>query len=282
MPKSPILVKPVPPQIVNEGAAYGPFDLKKFIRSPDAESGEVTFFAELADGSALPKGLICTNNGIISGIPAPGTQRDYQIVIVAENDSGVPFTTQFPFTIKQRIMMGAGPLDQVKSKVWEALSQNLPLPEFEDFLNRPVTLIEIYYLLERFATLTVWDVFNLDPPGEKHLLNLEGASPHYNVYDRGSCIVAAPKDLFSHARTLEDALQTARAVAREVYKRNWTIELAGFDKMNRASWVELQLLAKQYGKSIEILRYTPSQEDLTIYAERASMLPPSPSHTQGK
>lgn len=269
----PFLAKPIPSQIINEGANYS-FDLKNYIQSPNKQSGKITFYAELSDGRALPQGLICLNDGIIGGIPAAGTEGSYEFVIAAENDSGIPFTARFAFTIKKRVTETTfSALDEIKSKIWDALAHNLPAPDVGDLLNRPITLVEIYYLLERFATITVWDVFNLDPPGEKHLLTLEGASKHYNVYDRGSCIVAAPKDLFSHERTLEDALQTARAIAREVYKRNWTIEMAGFDKMNRACWIELQLLAKQYGKVIEVLRYVPSQEDLNIYAVRASNLP---------
>lgn len=163
-------------------------------------------------------------------------------------------------------------LSDLKSKVWDALAQNLPLPDIAELLHRPLTAIEIYYLLERFATLTIWDVYNLEAPGEKHLLQLEGASKHYHVYDRGSCIIAGPKDLFSHERSLEDALQTARAMSREVYKRGWAIEYAGFDKMARASWIELQLLVDQHGRQLEILHYTPSPEDLKIYEARVNAL----------
>jgi hypothetical protein len=154
---------------------------------------------------------------------------------------------------------------KIKAEVWEALGKNMPLPELGDVLNRPVSLTEVYYLLQLFATLTIWDVYNLEYPGEKTVLKLEGASPHYNVYDRGCCIVGAPKDLYSHERTLEDALNTARAMAREVYKRGWVIEFAGFEKMVRVAWVELQLLADKHGKSLEILHYNPSPSDLKIF-----------------
>lgn len=274
MSKPPILAKPIPPQVVNEGAAFGPLNLNDYIHSSDGESGSVTFFAELEDGSALPKGLICTSNGTLSGIPAAGTKGNYRFVIVGENESGIPCTAQIAFTIKTRLVTGMGiSEDLAKAKVWAALTQNLPLPELTDFLNRPITIVEIYYLLERFATLTIWDVYNLDMPGDKHLLQLEGSSPHYHVYDRGSCLVAAPKDLFSHERTLEDALQTARAMAREVHTRSWTVELSGFNKMSRATWIELQLLAAKTGKSIDVMRYTPSQEDLNIYAARVNASP---------
>ena len=283
----PSLAQPIPPQIINEGAAYGPFNLGDYIKSTDAESGKVYFFAELSDGAALPKGLICTGDGLISGIPAAGTSGVYTVRVVAENDSGVPCTAEFTFTIKERIAVAAqaqqaeaegeefGP--DFKAKVWEALKKNLPIPELADLLNRPITAIEIYYLLERFATLTIWDVYNLDAPSEKKIINIKGLSEHYVIYDRGSCLVAAPKDLFSHTRTLEDALQASRFLAREVYNRGWVIEFAGFDKMVRAAWVELQLQGDKYGKVLEILHYVPTTDDLRIYESRAKMSPVGPS-----
>lgn len=77
------------------------------------------------------------------------------------------------------------------------------------------------------------------------------------------------KICFSYERTLEDALQSARALAREVYKRGWVIEFAGFDKMVRAAWVELQLLGEENNKPIEILHYEPTVEDMKVYSAQA-------------
>lgn len=273
--KQPILVKPIPAQVVNEGASYGPFNLNEYIKTPDADSGPVRFLAELTNGASLPNGLICTSDGVISGIPGKNTQGVYPVLIVAENASNIPFTTEFEFTIKERIALPPREeaFEQLKSRVWEALGKDLPLPDIGSILNRPVTAIEVYYLLQRFATLTIWDVYNLDPPGEKKLLTVPGCSQHYNIYDRGSCIVATPKQLFSHERTLEDALQSARALAGEAYKRGWVIEFAGFDKMARAAWIELQLLGDKMGRKPEILHYEPTADDLRIYAARSSAVP---------
>lgn len=267
MANPPVLTKPIPARIVNEGASFPPLNLNEFIQSPDPESGAVRFQAELANGNPLPKGLICTSEGAISGIPAAGTQGDYDIVILAENDAGVPFKADFKLTIKSRIVIETTQeMNELKNRVWEALGKDLPLPEIGELISRPVSAEEVYYLLERFATLTIWDVYNLDPPGEKHLLQLEGCSKHYNIYDRGSCLVASPKELFSHERTLADALQTAKVMAAEVHKRGWVIEFAGFDKMARAAWIQLQIIAEKTGKPIEILHYTPTQEDILIYS----------------
>src|SRR6202044_861685 len=113
--------------------------------------------------------------------------------------------------------------------------------------------------------LAIWDVYNLESAGDKIPLSLPGVSPYYQIYDRGSCLVGAPKDLFSHQRTLADALQTAKVMATEVYKRGWTIEFAGFNKMVRAAWIELQILGDRQGKQLEILHYTPSAADINVY-----------------
>ena len=274
-PGAPVLIKPIPSQIVNEGATFGPLRLAEFIQSPDRE---VTFTAEIEEGKPLPTGLICTQDGMINGIPAANTKGHYKVTIVAEDDFGRRLETDFDFTIKERISIENPEfLQKLKTQVWEALGKNLPIPEIGDIMNRPVSAAEIYYLLQRFATLTIWDVYNLEYPTEKKLLTLPGASKHYHIYDRGSCLIAAPIELFSHERTLEDALQTSRAMAKEVYSRGWVIEFAGFNKMVRAAWVELQLLGDKQGKQLEILHYSPSAEDLEIYTLESKAQGAAPS-----
>lgn len=261
---APVLIKPIPNQVVNERAAYGPFDLKAFIQVP--EGGAVARFrAELKNGAALPKGMICTEDGILTGIPGKDTHGNYEVVVTAENGAGA-IQAEFILTVKPSLMAANNEyMDQMKAQIWEALGQNLPIPELGDLLDRPISPLEIYYLLERWGTLTMWDAFNLDPPGEKHLLALEGMNPHYHIYDRGSCLIAVPKDLFSHERTLEDGLQTSRIMANEVYRRGWTIQMAGFDKFVRAAWVEIQHLGNKHGKPLEVINFTPTMEDTKIY-----------------
>lgn len=265
---APAVIAPIPAQIVNELASFGPFDLKKFIQAPDGAI--VRFKAELKSGESLPTGMILTGDGILTGIPAKDTQGLHEIVVTAENDDGSIIAT-FPFTIKPTITnKEADNVDKLKSQVWEALGQNLPIPDLTELLNLPITALDVYYILESWGTLTIWDAFNLDPPSEKHLLKLEGASPHYNIYDRGSSLIMCPKELFSHERTPADAIQTAKAMAREVYKRGWTIEMAGLDKWTRGAWVELQLLGDHHGKRIEVINYTPSDEEFRLYTLEAA------------
>lgn len=268
---APILVKAVPAQAVNEQAAFGPLDLKDYITVPN-QSSTIRFQAELLDGTPLPKGLICTEDGILNGFPAKGTQGNHEIKIIASNEDGQE-VTRFVLTIKPSLGGAATDyVDQLKAQVWEALEHKMPVPDIGSLYERPVTMSDVYYLLERFASLTIWDALNLDPPGNKNLLTPKDANPHFNIYDCGSCLVAAPKDLFSHERTLNDALQTARIMAREVYQRGWVIELAGFEKMERAAWVELQHLEDIHGKKLEILHYDPTFKELRIYTEEAKVL----------
>ena len=261
---APVLIKSIPTQVVNERAAYGPFDLKHFIKVEEGSEPAI-FRGELESGEALPQGLICTSDGILTGIPGKETHGVYSVLVTAENEFGAVEAT-FIFTIKPSVLTGTNEyMDQLKSQVWEALGSNLPVPDLGELYDRPITLQEIYYLLERWGSLTIWDALNLDDPGAKHLLQLEGTSPHYHIYDRGSCLVAAPIDLFSHERTLEDGLQTARVMIREVYKRDWTIQLTGFDKFIRAAWIEGQHLIEKHGKRLEVINYTPSAEEVRLY-----------------
>lgn len=275
------LHKPIPAQVVNEGAKFGPLMLTDFIEAGTPEN-KTYFRAELSNGQPLPKGLICTTEGVIDGIAADGTQGVYKVKVTAVNDEAEEFAAEFDFTIKSRITMNREDAQSeiirtLKAEIWEALGKDLPAPEFKELLNRPITAVEVYHLLQRFATLTIWDVYNLDYPGKLVPLQLEGMSKHYNIYDRGCCLVGSPKDLFSHERTLEDALQTARVMAREVYNRGWVIEFAGFDKMVRSAWVELQILSDTLGKSLQILHYSPSPEDLRAYQKESEAKGPAPT-----
>lgn len=264
---APVLVQPIPAQTVNEMASYGPFDLKKFIQSPEGAS-PLRFQAELKNGNALPAGLILTSDGVLTGIPAKNTQGIYEIIVAAENASG---------TLKETLILTIKPsfinkeedyLDKMKAQIWGALEQHLPIPEssLTGLLALPITKLDVYYLLERWGTLTIWDAYNLDPPSQKIPLTLKGASEHYYVYDRGSSLIMTPVDLFSHERSISDGIRTARAMAGEVYQRGWTVEMAGLDKWTHAVWLACQALGDQHGKHIDIINYQPSPEELHAYS----------------
>lgn len=146
---------------------------------------------------------------------------------------------------------------------------SLVLPTLKDVMNRPVSATEVYYLLERFATFFIWDFYNFEQPAKVGLLESPTISPHFNVWDMGSCIVGAPKDLYSHARTLRDALVTAEAMAEIVYMRDWTVEFSGFDKMSHAAWGKLQDLGDLNDKHIEVMHFSPTVKDVKLCALRA-------------
>lgn len=266
--QAPVLIKPIPAQVVNERAAYGPFNLREYLQVP--EGGEPALFsAELKDGQALPTGMICTSDGILTGIPGKGTEGNYEIIVTATNDVG-SIQANFILTIKPSLLAKETDyIDKLKAQVWEAVAQHLPIPDLPEMYNQPITLFEIAYLLERWGIIIIWDAFNLEPPTEKQLLDLEGVSEHYNVYDRGCCIVGCPKDLFSYERTLEDGLKTARAMAREVYKRDWTVELTGVAKLTRAAWIEIQHLGDKHGKRLEVINFEPTPDDVDLYRAQA-------------
>ena len=265
---APVLIKPIPAQVVNERAAFGPFDLKEFIQVAEG-SPKARFSAILKSGASLPTGMICTEDGIITGIPAKDTQGNYEIIVSAENEAG-DAQAEFVLAIKPSLVTSGGEyMDKIKAQVWSALHQNLPIPNIEEMYTQPITDLEIYYLLDRWASITIWDAFNLELPTEKKILTLEGVSSHFDVYDRGSCLVATPKDLFSHERTIEDGLRTARVLAGEAYRRDWTVQLVGFEKLTRAAWVEFQRLGDIHGKRLEVVGYEPSLDDVKLYTDQS-------------
>lgn len=273
---APIVLKPIPSQVINEGAAFGPVDLSAYLGTIDGV-GMVTFQVGLMQGGGLPRGLIGTSDGQLTGIPAKGTEGEYEVKVVATNEAG-SVEASFPLTIKPALIAAgtAAELDLLKSEVWHAIDNNLERPVIQGLLDRAITPLDIYYLLERWGTLTIYDAFNLDTPGDKVPLVLKGVSEHFNVYDRGSCLVAAPKDLFSYERTVDDGLRTARALAREAYQRNWVVELVGFEKYVRSAWVELQLLGDRFGRAAEIINYNASVHDMQVYQTQAINQPINP------
>jgi len=261
---APRLLNPIPKQTINELAGFYPFELQSFFESDTP----MRFSAQLENGKPLPKGMLCTSTGALTGIPAKGTKGTYHIKITAKNEAGET-TAEFSLSILESLAESESstPLGLLKSQIWDAADKNLPIPDLSELLNRDITALEIYYLVERWSMLKIWDAFNLDTPGELHAIQIEGVSPHYVVYDRGNCLVAAPKDLFSHERTTEDAFMTARALAREAYTRGWTMDLVGIDKLTRTAWAEVQRLNQIHGRHLEVVNYTVTDRDLKLFNE---------------
>lgn len=83
--------------------------------------------------------------------------------------------------------------------------------------------------------------------------------------------MATPRHLFDHARTLSHAVQTAQAMAREVFNRGWKVEFGGFDKMVRAAWVEFEALSQKFNKAVDYFEFTPSPQDYDALQHMRSM-----------
>jgi hypothetical protein len=275
---APVLIKPLPSLNFYENKPFGPIDLNEYVQSPNPESGKVRFYSEIADtGAELPSRIICMESGLFGGIAERGTKGQYKIVILAENESLEMLVLRLELSINE-LPAAEDPIffSDVKEELWSAVGKDLPAPASNEALTRPISPAEVYYLVQRFGSMTIWDVYNLEAPNSKVLLALPGVSKHYNVYDRGCCLVGAPKSLFNHERTLSDAIQTAKVMAKEVYKRGWTIEFGGFNKMVRAAWIELQVLGDKFNKPIEIMHYQPSERDLDIFQNQVEANRPTP------
>ena len=151
-----------------------------------------------------------------------------------------------------------------KQKVWQAILNGDTVPEIQSLLDRDVTYDEVYHLMERFAFLAIWNADDRSSAGKMKRLLLEGASEHFDVYDRGACLVGSPKQLFSHERTLLHGIDTAKAMAREALDRGWKVEFGGFDKLVRAAWVEMEALAEKQNKATGYAHYFPSEQDYEL------------------
>lgn len=154
--------------------------------------------------------------------------------------------------------------DALKAKSWQAILDQATKPDLKALFEQPHSPEFIYYFLERFGGLVIYDAFNLEPPSQKVQIELKGMNEHYAVYDRGSCLVIAPKNLFSHDRTVKDGIEAAKALALEAFDRGWTVELVGFEKYRRAAWVELQVLAEQHGRSVDVVNYPATMQEVKL------------------
>jgi hypothetical protein len=160
-------------------------------------------------------------------------------------------------------------LNLLQQSVWQALSEGKPhAADLKELSERGVTPLEVNHLLERWATLTLYDAFTVEPPGVKKPLELVGASEHYLVYDRGPCILLGPKNLFCHERTFADGMKTVEAASDEVFKRNWAVDLVGYYIWQRVAWVRLQCLALQNGCGVQVLGFQPAVQDHRIVKQK--------------
>lgn len=248
-----------------------------------------------------PAGLI---HGTLKAKPADGKLESFQVLVVADAHGQASIIMHVDFDVLpameqaveedtaqnqleeiEQIGTGLLSIDDVplsepeiivpvsvsnqdkKYQIWQSIHENFSLPTTEQVTDRPITAGDIYYLLGRYATLTLWNADVLVPASQLKLLSLPGASEHFHVFDRGSSIVASPKNLYSSQHTLLHTIRTAQAMMREVFSRGWTVEAAGYDRMLKAAWLEGKRLAEMKGVDLKFLYYNPSQRTEKFYAE---------------
>lgn len=258
-------IKSLPPLSVAEGEELTLIDLNDYIKNPKDKL--TTFEIEFPKGEKLPEGLEFTEDGLFYGAPAENTARDkpYPLLFIAKSKNTAQLTLSTTLTITPAKVGKEKPKPTegyTVKEFWKAFFEGEFL-DLTEILTRKITPLDIYYLLSRFATLTIWNADDLSPTNMGKLITIKNASPDFLVFDFGVALVATPKDLFDHNRTVKQALQTARAMVDECRRRGWNIEMAGFDKMVTAAWVHVQEVNRglSQNKQMKILHYEPTTAD---------------------
>lgn len=257
----------VPVIFGSEDSEIFPVQLSEFVETE--EGATVEFSLDTFEGSVLPEGIVLTTNGQITGSPVADSARfkPYECVVVAKTSKIDFIKIPVTFVIYQPIMIEDKEerllaIYNVFEAFWEEFENESPLPDIASILERDVTPQDIYYMLGRFSTLIVWNADDPSTPGEGKIITLPGVSDKFNVYDFGQSLVATPKHLFDMQRGLKDAIITSKAVAEEVHKRKWNVDITGYDKMVSALWVEIQRINKKTPDfKIKVPNYDNTQLD---------------------
>lgn len=221
---------------------------------------------DTAKGDALPDGLTLDDKGVIRGVPRMGASvgSPYQLMIDINDE-----TCFQPIELRVGIQMNPEEIAKRQLDIWRAYQQGAELPQdFIELLDRPITKLDVYHLVERFASFTVWNADDLALAKTGRKIKIRDVSEKYQVYDFDVCLVATPKDLYASDRSLTHALHTAKAMVREAHRRRWHVEFGGFDKMAMAAWYEVNNLNSRSRHKMAVRNYTPPAE-----AARQTMTP---------
>lgn len=259
----------VKPLKVNAGSLIRSRDFSVYIEN--STNAEMSFEASVDGNSPLPEGLSFSKEGVLSGTPNAKTARDMPYEIVVKVDTSTDQLT-FNFSLYIFKTVTIDEIKEIRLDTWRELAENGIVPEdMQEVINRPTTKQDIYHLLQRFATFTVWNADDLRLADIGEMVEVKGISKHYNVYDFEVCLVATPKELYSHNRTLGDSLETAKAMVRDVHKRGWHVEFGGFDRMATAAWYEVRKTNATNQHQMEVRNYQPAEvKDTTPKAAPAS------------
>ena len=141
---------------------------------------------------------------------------------------------------------------------------SLPLNDEKNSANPlatcDLTILWMLYFLKHMSPLIVWNADDVTPESKLEVLDVPKLNQHFHIFDRGSSLVLAPKDLFSHIRTLNDTLSAVKSLVDMIRKKGWSkIEMAGFEILTRMFWVHNEVAnALSSGLRVEITHYEPS------------------------
>jgi hypothetical protein len=99
--KTPVLVQEIPDFHVNEGGQLELIDFHQYIQNPEGIDTDLRFSVIAENGDPIPRGIMCSDTGMMMGVPAKGTAQDtpYVIKLIAENDEVEALTTTFNLII---------------------------------------------------------------------------------------------------------------------------------------------------------------------------------------
>lgn len=264
------VIAQVKPIKVNEGAPIFPVDLNTYIDNPDQTPLEFTGI--MANGSIMPSFIKLSRSGHLSGVPPEGSASSspYHLKVIAASPTS---KLELDINLRVYVPLSAEQIASQRMEAWKELAKEGVLPEsMQEIIYRPITKRDIYYLLERYATFTLWNADDMRLATDGRMIQLAGASEKFQVYDFDVCLVATPKDLYTQNRTLGAALDTARAMAREAHRKKWNVEFGGFDRMADAAWYEIYDLnrANANGHYMEVRHYEPAEVTEALAAAQPS------------
>ena len=241
---------------LTEGREMRDFDVKKCF---SAEINFTEFYLDIANGDDLPEGISLGNDGVLRGSPRMGATigSPYKIVVDVNDEA-----YQQPIDLHVGAQLRPEDIANRQGQIWRAFHDSDELPmDFVEFVERPISKLDVYHLVERFASFTIWNADDRSIAGEGRQIRIRESNDKFLIYDFEVCIVATPKDLFAGDRTLGDAVDTGRAMVREAHRRRWHVEFGGFDKMATQAWHEVQKLNNRSRHKMEIKNYTPTGVD---------------------
>lgn len=237
---------------IAEGTTISPIELSQFIEHDPAST-----LLYICD-ETLPAGLqFNLEQASIEGTPSIGSAQKNHYEFTVQVSDGTE-SLSLPIRLLIYKTLSADEIESLRHQTWQNLSEQAPLTdELLAIIERPISKNDIFYLLERYASFTVWNADDLRLADKGKPITIPGASQHFLIFDFEVCIVATPKDLYSFKRTLSDATQTARAMIKEAYKRKWHVEFGGYDRMANAAWYEARQLNLSGEHQMEVRNYEP-------------------------